>query len=52
METKEEGEKMKAEDWKKLRQKEKLLKQAAEILHVSDKDLSRVVDRFLKEIEQ
>ena len=33
-----------------LRRKEQLLKQAAEILRVEDKDLSRVVERFLKEI--
>ncbi len=35
-----------------LKKKEKLLKQAAEILHVEDKDLPRVVERFLKEIEE
>ncbi len=40
------------QEWKKLKQKEKLLKQASEILHVSDKDLPRVVDRFLKEITE
>ena len=36
-------------DFKK---KEKLLKKAAEILRVDEKDLPRVIDRFLKEIEE
>jgi len=35
-----------------LKNKEKLLKRAAEILRVNDGDLPRVVDRFLKEIEE
>ena len=35
-----------------LKEKEKLLKKAAEILRVEDKDLPRVIDRFLKEIEE
>jgi len=35
-----------------LKNKEKLLKRAAEILRVNDADLPRVVDRFLKEIEE
>ena len=35
-----------------LKEKEKLLKQAAEILRVEEKDLPRVVDRFLKEIKE
>lgn len=35
-----------------LKNKEKLLKKAAEILGVNDVDLPRVVDRFLKEIEE
>lgn len=35
-----------------LNEKEKILKKAAEILRVNDIDLPRVVDRFLKEIEE
>ena len=35
-----------------LKRKEKLLKKAAEILSVNDIDLPRVIDRFLKEIEE
>lgn len=35
-----------------LKNKEILLKKAAEILRVNDSDLPRVVDRFLKEIEE
>ena len=35
-----------------LNEKEKILKKAAEVLHVNDTDLSRVVERFLKEIEE
>lgn len=39
-------------EWEELKRKEKLLKKAAEILRVEDKDLPRVVDRFLKDIEE
>ena len=35
-----------------LKEKEKLLREAAEILRVDEKDLPRVVERFLKEIEE
>ena len=35
-----------------LNEKEKILKKAAEILRVNGMDLPRVVDRFLKEIEE
>ncbi len=35
-----------------LKKKENLLKRAAEILRVEDKDLPRIIDRFLKEIEE
>ncbi len=35
-----------------LNEKEKILKKAAEILRVNDADLPRVVERFLKEIEE
>jgi hypothetical protein len=34
-----------------LKNKEKLLRKATEVLRVNDVDLPRVVDRFLKEIE-
>jgi len=39
-------------EWEELNRKEKLLKSAAQILSVSDKDLLRVVERFQKEIEE
>lgn len=35
-----------------LKNKEKILKKAAEILRVEDKDLPKVIDRFLREIEE
>ena len=35
-----------------LKNKEKMLKKAAEILRVNDVDLPKVVDRFLREIEE
>jgi alanyl-tRNA synthetase len=35
-----------------LKKKEKLLKKAAEILRVGEKDLPRVVERFKKEIDE
>jgi hypothetical protein len=35
-----------------LKNKEKLLREASEVLRVNDVDLPRVVDRFLKEIEE
>jgi hypothetical protein len=35
-----------------LKKKEKILKQAAEILRVEEKDLPRVVERFKKEVEE
>jgi len=40
------------ESFLSLKKKEKLLKKAAEILRVNDVDLPRVVERFLKEIEE
>lgn len=43
---------MNQKEWEELKKKEKLLKKAAEILRVEDKDLPRVIDRFLKEIEE
>lgn len=42
---------MDRKEWEKLKKKEKLLKMAAEILRVEEKDLPRVIDRFMKEIE-
>lgn len=41
-----------SEDWKSLKEKERLLRKAAQILSVSESDLPRVVERFLKEIEE
>ncbi len=35
-----------------LKQKDKILRKAAEILRVEPKDLPRVIKRFLKEIEE
>jgi len=40
------------EEWEKLKRKEKILKRAADILRVDEKDLPRVVERFLEEIEE
>ena len=37
---------------KDLKKKEKLLKQAAEIIKVQEKDLPRVVKRFLDELKE
>jgi alanyl-tRNA synthetase len=39
-------------EWNKLKKKEKLLKKAAGILRVEEKDLPRVVERFQKEIKE
>ncbi len=39
-------------EWQELKSKEKILKRAAEILKVEEKDLPRVVDRFLREIKE
>ena len=39
-------------NWEKLNEKEKILREAARILSVEEKDLPRVVERFLKEIEE
>lgn len=36
----------------KLDKKEKILREAAKILSVDEKDLPRVIDRFLKEISE
>lgn len=39
-------------EWESLNEKEKILREAAKILSVEEKDLPRVIDRFLKEIEE
>jgi alanyl-tRNA synthetase len=39
-------------EWNKLKKKEKLLKEAASILRVEEKDLPRVVERFQREIKE
>lgn len=39
-------------EWEELNRKAKLVAEAARILSVSEKDLSRVVERFLKETEE
>ncbi len=42
-------------EWKELKKKERLLKQASEVLRVEPEDLPRVIHRFLeerKEMEQ
>jgi hypothetical protein len=38
------------EEWNELKKKESILKKASDILGVEEKDLPRVLDRFLKEI--
>lgn len=44
--------KMSKDEFEKLNEKEAILKEAARILSVEEKDLPRVVDRFAKEIEE
>jgi hypothetical protein len=39
-------------EWEELNKKEKILRESAKILSVEEKDLPRVIDRFLKEIEE
>lgn len=39
-------------EWKDLNKKEGLLREAAKVLSVEEKDLPRVVERFLKEIRE
>ncbi|MBD3155638.1 MAG: hypothetical protein GF368_03205 [Candidatus Aenigmarchaeota archaeon] len=36
-------------EWKELKEKEKILKQASEVLRVEPEDLPRVIKRFLDE---
>jgi len=40
------------EEFEKLKKKEKILKEAAKILRVEEKDLPKTIQRFLKEIEE
>lgn len=40
------------QELKRLKKKEKLLRHAAETINVQEKDLSRVVQRFLNEIKE
>ena len=40
------------QEFKELKKKEKLLKQAAAILKVEEKDLPRVVERFKRELKE
>jgi len=39
-------------EWKQLKKKEKLLKQTSKILNVQEKDLPKVISRFIKETEE
>ncbi len=39
-------------EWIELKKKEKLLKKTAEILRVEEKDVPRVLKRFLDEVEE
>lgn len=39
-------------EWRDLKTKAKLLKNAAETVRVEDKDLLRTIERFQKEIEE
>lgn len=41
-----------AKRWRGLKEKEKILKEAAVAIRVQEKDLPRVVARFKKEIEE
>ena len=39
-------------EWQELKKKERILKKAAEILRVEEKDLPKVIERFLREINE
>ncbi len=39
-------------EWKELKRKEKLLKQASDIIKVEPQDLPRVIQRFVNEIKE
>lgn len=40
------------EKWQRLKEKERILREAAEAIRVQEKDLPRVVTRFKREIEE
>lgn len=40
------------ERWQELKEKEKILKEAADAIKVQEKDLPRVIARFKREIEE
>lgn len=39
-------------EWKELKKKREILRKSAEILRVDEKDLPRVIQRFLDEIKE
>jgi len=39
-------------EWQEMKKKSKILEKAAEILRVEEKDLSRVIERFQREIKE
>ena len=43
---------MDIERWKELKEKERILRDAAEAISVQEKDLPRVIARFKREIEE
>ena len=43
---------MKSEEFQRLRNKEKILRKAAEVLRVKPEDLPKVIRRFKKEIDE
>lgn len=40
------------EEWQRLKEKEKILKKAAETLRVEEKDLIKTIERFQKDLEK
>jgi len=40
------------EEWLSLKEKEKILKKAAEVLRVEEKDLIKTIERFQKDLKQ
>jgi len=43
---------MNSKEWSELKRKEEILKEIAEIFRVEEKDLPRVVSRFLSEVKE
>jgi len=43
---------MTEKEWHDLKRKEKILKKASEILRVEEKDLPKVIERFVREINE